>query len=370
MGDRIVLRTAYRDNGDAIGALARELEAGDLVLVADHSVEPGAWVAFDVLLTDGQSFFEGMGRCVRSQPTNGAHRVRLSDLQLDVAGELLFERIVMAREDLEHGGRTTGSIDISRLAEAAMPEVAAPPPLPRPASAVPRPAVPRPTPPIPRPASGLPSAPRPPSVLPSAPHPASALPVPRPASVVPLPRPPVAVPRPASAVPPRALASPPRTPSVRPRPPSVVPTSPGGFPAVRPPSELPGRGGAAPSSSGLPPAPRVPTFAPLPFAATSSEAARRMPARTAHEPAEDTSVTIESPAGSLPDLRSREPAVSGTSAPRSAERASRLPTVLDARLQSLLPRLVAEGRVRDLEELRALALRIGLDALDTVYPDG
>ena len=86
MGDRIVLRSAYRDNGDAIGALARELEAGDLVLVADHSVEPGAWVAFDVLLTDGQSFFEGMGRCVRSQPVDGAHRLRLADLQLDVAG--------------------------------------------------------------------------------------------------------------------------------------------------------------------------------------------------------------------------------------------------------------------------------------------
>ncbi|MCA9616718.1 MAG: hypothetical protein KC586_28360, partial [Myxococcales bacterium] len=138
MGERIVLRTGCRDNGEAIGVLARDLEQGDLVLHADHAVEVGSWVAFEVLLDDGQAFLEGMGRCVRSQGNGTGHRVRLDDLQLDVAGEMLFERIVMARDDLDQGGRITGEIDISRLAEMTGVTEAAVPPAP-PKSAVPPP---------------------------------------------------------------------------------------------------------------------------------------------------------------------------------------------------------------------------------------
>jgi hypothetical protein len=86
--------------------------------------------------------------------------------------------------------------------------------------------------------------------------------------------------------------------------------------------------------SGLPPAPRVPTFAPTPFVP------------------EDTRV----------DLAPSDTTI-------SALRESRRPDALEAQLQRLLPRLVAEGRVRDADELRALALRLGLEALEIVYPD-
>jgi hypothetical protein len=78
----------------------------------------------------------------------------------------------------------------------------------------------------------------------------------------------------------------------------------------------------------------VPTFAPTPFAP------------------EDTRVDV---------------ALTDTTL--SALRESRRPAALEAQLQRLLPRLVAEGRVRDADELRALALRLGLEALEIVYPD-
>ncbi len=374
MGDRIVLRTECRDNGEAVGALARDLDEGHLVLPADHAVEVGAWVAFEVLLRDGQSFLEGMGRCIRSEHAMQGHRVRLDDLQLDTAGELLFERIVMARDDLEHGGRQTGEIDISRLAAATHvvePPAAPrpPPPLPKPTSALP-----------PKPASAMPPkpivAPKPPSAIPAPIRPPSAVPVARPAAPALPPRPAPATPTavtptavtpsaatpsaatPATATPAKA---PTRPPSVAPRgrPPSIVPTSPGGFPAVRPEAvraeraeggrpasvRAPSEGRPAsvralvgsPSStarSGLPPAPRVPTFAPTPFVP------------------EDTRV----------DLAPSDTTI-------SALRESRRPDALEAQLQRLLPRLVAEGRVRDADELRALALRLGLEALEIVYPD-
>lgn len=349
MGDRIVLRTECRDNGEAVGALARDLDDGHLVLPADHAVEVGAWVAFEVLLRDGQAFLEGMGRCIGSDRVMQGHRVRLDDLQLDTAGELLFERIVMARDDLEHGGRQTGEIDIGRLAAAT--QVVEPPP------------APKPPPPLPKPASALP--PKPASAVPPklAPKPPSAIPAPiRPPSAVPLARPaaPALPPRPAPVATPTAKAAPTRPPSVAPRgrPPSIVPTSPGGFPAVRPeavraeaareaarpasvrpPSEVRPASVRPPSvaaspRSGLPPAPRVPTFAPTPFAP------------------EDTRVDL---------------ALTDTTL--SALRESRRPAALEAQLQRLLPRLVAEGRVRDADELRALALRLGLEALEIVYPD-
>lgn len=355
MGDRIVLRTECRDNGEAVGALARDLDDGHLVLPADHAVELGAWVAFEVLLRDGQAFLEGMGRCIGSERAMAGHRVRLDDLQLDTAGELLFERIVMARDDLEHGGRQTGEIDITRLAAAT--QVVEPPP------------APKPPPPLPKPASALP--PKPASAVPPkpvvAPRPPSAIPAPmaaaRPPSAVPIARPaaPALPPRPAPVATPAAKAAPTRPPSVAPRgrPPSIVPTSPGGFPAVRPeairaeiarteaarpasvrppsevrPASVRPPSVAASARSGLPPAPRVPTFAPTPFVP------------------EDTRVDL---------------APSDTTL--SALRESRRPAALEAQLQRLLPRLVAEGRVRDADELRALALRLGLEALEIVYPD-
>lgn len=365
MGDRIVFRTGSRDNGEAIGVLARDLEGGHLVLPSDHAVEMGTWVAFEVLLGDGQSFMEGMGRCVRSERAMNGHRVQLDDLQLDIAGEMLFERVVMARDDLEHGGRQTGEIDIARLAEATSvveaPAPKPPPPLPKPPSAVPpRPVV------AARPPSAVPAPIKPPSAVPAPNRPPSAVPA-RPAAPV-FPRPPASGQSPSVASgsspttqTPSVARPPTRPPSVAPRAqrPSVVPTSPGGFPAVRPeaiarldatrpasvrpPSEVrpgsvrpPAAVGArpAPARSGLPPAPRVPTFAPTPFVP------------------EDTRVDLAPSDTSVSPLRE-----------------SRRPSALEAHLQRLLPRLVAEGRVRDAEELRALALRLGLEALEIVYPD-
>lgn len=360
MGDRIVFRTGSRDNGEAIGVLARDLDGGHLVLPSDHAVEMGTWVAFEVLLGDGQSFMEGMGRCVRSERAMNGHRVQLDDLQLDIAGEMLFERVVMARDDLEHGGRQTGEIDIARLAEAtSVVEAPKPPPLPKPPSAVP----PRPV-AAARPPSAVPAPIRPPSALPARPaapvfarHAASLGQAPSAASSASVAS--VSAVSPATQTP--SVAKPPtRPPSIAPRAhrPSVVPTSPGGFPAVRPeaiarldarpasvrpPSEVrpgsvrpPAAMGArpAPARSGLPPAPRVPTFAPLPFVP------------------EDTRVDLAPSDTSVSPLRE-----------------SRRPSAIEAHLQRLLPRLVAEGRVRDVEELRALALRLGLEALEIVYPD-
>ncbi|MBX3252100.1 MAG: hypothetical protein KF901_33305 [Myxococcales bacterium] len=42
---------------------------------------------------------------------------------------------------------------------------------------------------------------------------------------------------------------------------------------------------------------------------------------------------------------------------------------LQQRIEAMLPRLVAEGRVRGEAELRELALRIGLEALEVIFPE-
>ncbi|MBX3251646.1 MAG: hypothetical protein KF901_31000, partial [Myxococcales bacterium] len=118
MGNHLSIRTACHDNGEAIALLARELDQGDLVLEATEPVDAGAWIAFEVLLGDGQLFLEGMGRCLESRAAAGRRRVRLGELQLDAAGELLFERIQIARDDLEHGGRHTAMlIELPELSE-------------------------------------------------------------------------------------------------------------------------------------------------------------------------------------------------------------------------------------------------------------
>ncbi|MBX3248109.1 MAG: hypothetical protein KF901_13100, partial [Myxococcales bacterium] len=54
-----------------------------------------------------------------------------------------------------------------------------------------------------------------------------------------------------------------------------------------------------------------------------------------------------------------------TRSPRELE----LSGLIERRVKALLPRLLAEGRVRTSAELQLLALRLGLDALETMFPE-
>ncbi len=106
MGYRIELHTEHEDHGGAIAHFAACVEGEALMLPSEQRVPEGSWVAFEIQLADGSVFLEGMGRCKRSEEDTAG--VLLGDLQLETTGELIFERLRLAREDLDNGQRLTG----------------------------------------------------------------------------------------------------------------------------------------------------------------------------------------------------------------------------------------------------------------------
>ncbi len=148
MGYRIELWTEHEDNGAAIDALATRVSEDCLTLTAGEDVPKGEWVAFEVKLADGSVFLEGMGRCQGSTAKEPLFDVELGMLQLDTRDQMLFERILLAAEDLAAGARATGEVDISKLEEKAAKPPAPPTPAVPKKPAVPKPAVPKPPPPL------------------------------------------------------------------------------------------------------------------------------------------------------------------------------------------------------------------------------
>ena len=115
MGYRIELWTEHEDNGAAIDALATRVGEDSLTLTSGEDVPAGEWVAFEVKLADGSVFLEGMGRCQGSISKDPLFDVELRMLQLETRDQMLFERILLAADDLASGARTTGEVDLAEL---------------------------------------------------------------------------------------------------------------------------------------------------------------------------------------------------------------------------------------------------------------
>ncbi|MEM9074661.1 MAG: hypothetical protein AAGE52_39565 [Myxococcota bacterium] len=270
MGYRIELATDHADNAAAIAQLASQVEEDGLVLVSTEDVPEGSWVAFEITLEDGSVFLEGMGRCQTSEAADQGFQVLLGGLQLDTTGELLFERLQLARDDLESGGRPTGEVDLKQLEDEPKPESSMPPPT-----------------------VGVEVG-------------AKASWKPPPPAMVP----------PGKSVPPPAKKKESNWP--------WQPGKPRGKVAPPPKSTAPKPAKVPPKPPAIAKAPKAPTF-------PSTDA---KPSRLSSFPA-----------------------------------AASLPEDLQERLKKMVPLLVAEGRVRDAAEAHALALRVGLQALETVLEE-
>jgi hypothetical protein len=158
------VRTKHADIGEVVRELAPRVDDVSIRLSSEKSIPDGEWVRFTVHLRDGSVVFEGVGRSQGAKPEGRRFNVMLSLLQFDERNEIMYERMLLARDAGE--GESTGTIDISELAEiersARRP---APPPLPPPRKSSLPPVATQIT---PRPSS-IPSPPRMPSVRPPAP---------------------------------------------------------------------------------------------------------------------------------------------------------------------------------------------------------
>lgn len=177
------VRTRAADIGEVVRELAPRVDDVSIRLSSEKPIADGEWVRFTVHLRDGSVVFEGVGRSQGTRREGGRYGVVLSLLQFDERNEIMYERVLLAK-DAEEQGEATGQIDISELKEIERQQQRPPPPLPKRSS----------LPPVPtqygaRPAS-IPAPPRAPSAPPpprkSTTDPA---PPPKPASLPPPARP-------------------------------------------------------------------------------------------------------------------------------------------------------------------------------------
>ena len=155
MSEVLEHRTRWSELADAVEELANHVDDTAVRLPCERPIADGEWVRFAVQLADGTSVLEGVGRSQGRQ--NG--RLTLSLLQFDEKNEIMYERVLLARQ----GGEVTGSQPILPKEEApplpvfdsipppSSPKPSAPPPPARPIAAPSRPLPPRPQPKTPEP---------------------------------------------------------------------------------------------------------------------------------------------------------------------------------------------------------------------------
>ncbi|MCB9597446.1 MAG: hypothetical protein H6719_32290 [Sandaracinaceae bacterium] len=246
MSDSLEVWTSHRDVSDLVRELAPFVDDTSVRLPAGRRIPDGDWIRFSVHLLDGSKVFEGVGRCQEStQEGASTYRVRLSLLSFDERNEIMWERMLLARED---GAQATGNFDLRSLRE----KILKPPPS-APSKSVPPPPPTRSEPVRPPTLRPRPPAGRPP-LPPARPKPSTR---PPPPSAIP---PPAPLPRPSSFPPPRPSSFPPPR-----RPVDAAPPLPklGALPAVpraevAPKSEAPRPPPKADPPKAEPPKPELP----------------------------------------------------------------------------------------------------------------
>ncbi len=118
MTDVLTVRTRHAELVELARAFAPRVDEQRIMLYGPSPMPDGAWVRFVIMLRDGSTAFEGVGRCVASLD-NGpgedpAERwdIVLEALQLEGRDEVMFERILVAREGAERGDPPTGEMSI------------------------------------------------------------------------------------------------------------------------------------------------------------------------------------------------------------------------------------------------------------------
>ena len=188
MTEALEIRTPHTDVSQVVRELAPGVDDLSIRLPCQRTIADGEWVRFSVLLADGSTVFEGIGRSQGTRAEGPRYRVHLSLLQFDERNEILYERMLLARDAAEE----TGTIDLNEMGAELLrgPARSAPPPPPRKSApptssklstpAPPRPSTPpartstRPVAPPPR-ASSLPPPPSKAPMLPARPLPAASL---------------------------------------------------------------------------------------------------------------------------------------------------------------------------------------------------
>lgn len=121
MTQSLIILTPFADMAELAENFASRVDESHLMLPYSEAVAEGEWVTFVVQLADESSALTGQGRCTGSND-NGAEYppeyrfdVVLDSLAFEGMSEVMFERILVARESQASGDLGTGEIDLDQM---------------------------------------------------------------------------------------------------------------------------------------------------------------------------------------------------------------------------------------------------------------
>lgn len=120
----LTIATPFADFSELSENFAQRVDAERLMLPYAEPVAEGEWVSFTVTYADGSTALSGAGRCQGSydngeeHPPEYRYDVVVDSLQIEGAGEVMFERLVMARNSQlgeANAEPATGEVSIDEL---------------------------------------------------------------------------------------------------------------------------------------------------------------------------------------------------------------------------------------------------------------
>lgn len=124
MTQPLTIPTPFNDVSELTDNFATRVDETQIMLPYSEPIDEGVWLTFTVLLADGSVALEGTGRSTGAHdngeeyPPEYRYDVVLDSLTFDGMSEVMFERILQARQSQLEGDPGTGEVDVNQLAAA------------------------------------------------------------------------------------------------------------------------------------------------------------------------------------------------------------------------------------------------------------
>ena len=121
MTEMLTVPTHFGDLSELSSGLADRVDEERIILYGPQSYDEGAYVSFEVLLLDGTPALEGIGRVAAAVDGGEARApetrfdIVFDTLQLEGRSEVVYERIVLARQSMLGDEPPTGEVDVRDL---------------------------------------------------------------------------------------------------------------------------------------------------------------------------------------------------------------------------------------------------------------
>lgn len=116
MSETLLIATPFGELSELVEHFSQRVAEGRLMLPYPQTVEEGAWVQFQLTFVDGTSAMEGTGKVTgaydngEEHPAEYRYDLVIEELSFEGTNEVVYERMIMARDSMEGAEPGTGEV--------------------------------------------------------------------------------------------------------------------------------------------------------------------------------------------------------------------------------------------------------------------